>query len=136
MNLEDVKGIMKEAGTGFLATTDGRRPAVRPMAGWEWVDDELWTATDAGTSKCDDIEKRAEIAYCFLDDKGRHARIAGPCAVSDSPEDKKKLLALRPDFEQYTGPAGSPSWLILRMRPRSVRIAADPFSGYEEVGHR
>lgn len=44
MSLETVKELMKEAGWGTLATTDGEKVGCRPIGGWTWVGDELWCA--------------------------------------------------------------------------------------------
>jgi hypothetical protein len=46
MNLEELKQFIKQLGWGFLATTDGRKVGVRPMAGFIWKDNQLLNLTD------------------------------------------------------------------------------------------
>ena len=96
MDMEQVKALMKEVGSGLLATTDGDRAAVRPMGGWAWVEGELWCATGLDSAKVADIRKRPHIEYCFMNAQGHHVRIAGRCAVSSELSDKKQLLDLVP----------------------------------------
>ena len=47
MNLEDVKNFINQVHWGTLATSDGRKVGVRPMAGLAWKQNQLWCATAA-----------------------------------------------------------------------------------------
>lgn len=133
MDMERVKALMKEVGSGFLATTDGDRAAVRPMGGWAWVESELWCATGLDSAKVADIRKRPHIEYCFMDPQGRHVRIAGRCSVSSELSDRKQLLDLVPGIAQHIQGAEDPNYAVLRLSVGSVRYWPGPDGNYVEV---
>lgn len=133
MNMKDVKAIMKSAGWGVMATTDGKRVGARPMGGWAWVGKELWCATGKPSDKVRQIEKVPHVEYCFTDKRGRHARIAGRCTVSTRLADKKKLLARVPALIKHVVSVDNPNYVVLRLKPTRVRAMASMSMKYDEV---
>lgn len=111
---------MKQVGTGFLATTDGKRAAVRPMSAYAWFGRELWLATFLKSVKVADLSKhpRAELAFVAAD--FCNARIAGACRLSVRPEDKRNLFAAYAWMGQYFGSATNPDWGVLRLKPTRI----------------
>ena len=67
MNFKAVKDLMNKVRTGYLATTDGKRATVRPMAAHAWFGKELWLATGLASDKVTDIRKRSAVDFCLLD---------------------------------------------------------------------
>ena len=131
--MEQVKTLMQEAGTGLLATTDGQRAAVRPMGGWAWVGQELWCATGLQSAKVAEIRKCPHVEYCFMTADGQHVRIAGPCAVSTDPEDKKRLFDTVQMLRNYVDGPDDPNYAVLRLTVESVRWFAGGARDYVEV---
>jgi len=126
MSMEKVRALTKEARTGFLATTDGRRAEVRCMGGWAWFGGELWMATAADSSKVADIQANAGVEICFLAAGGRNVRIAGSCAVSRDSQDKHKLFQSVPMLEKYMDGPDDPNYVVLRLTARRVRLMDSP----------
>jgi general stress protein 26 len=126
MSMEKVRALTKEARTGFLATTDGRRAEVRCMGGWAWFGGELWMATAANSSKVADIQARAGVEICFMAADGRNVRIAGSCAVSRDSQDKHKLFESVPMLEKYMDGPDDPNYVVLRLTPQRVRLVDSP----------
>jgi len=133
MQMDQVKEIMKEAGSGFLATTDGERASVRPMGGWAWVGDELWCAAGMDSAKVADIKKRPQVEYCFTDSQMRHIRISGECRVSTDNSDKARLLELVPGIAQHVQGPEDPNYGVLRLTSPRIRAADETGTGYQEV---
>jgi general stress protein 26 len=133
MSMETVKSVMKQAGWGFLATTDGTKAAVRPMGGWAWVDKELWCATGARSDKVRELKGCPQAEYCFCDREGRHVRVAGSVAVSTSQPDKDKLYQLVPALREHIDDPKSPEYVVLRMAPTRIRLMATTGMQYTEV---
>ena len=79
MSMDDVKSLMKDVGWGAMATTDGERVGVRPMAGWAWMGRELWCATGRSSEKVTHLQKVPYASYCFSKPEGLHVGIEGPC---------------------------------------------------------
>jgi len=133
MSMDTVKAIMKEAGWGDLATTDGEKAYLRPMGGWAWVEGELWCASGAGSEKVSQLKQRPDAEYCFTDRQGRHVRIAGPCTVSTHQTDKDTLYELVPALKQHIADPKSPEYVVLRMKPASIRLMASHDLRYTDV---
>ena len=60
MDLEGLKQFIKQLGYGFLATTDGRKVGIRPMAGFIWKDNQLLCAT---FSESDKVAQLTKVPY-------------------------------------------------------------------------
>lgn len=133
MSMAQVRALMKQAGAGFLATTDGRRAEVRPMGAWAWKDGELWMAAGAGSSKVADIEANPGVEMCFMTPDGHHVRIAGPCRISRDNADKGWLYKEMPDLPRYVDGPAEPDWVVLRLSPQRVRVMASSDFSYAEI---
>lgn len=133
MSMETVKSVMKQAGWGFLATTDGKQAAVRPMGGWAWVGKELWCATGARSDKVRELKKCPLAEYCFCDREGRHVRLSGSVDISTRQADKDKLYGLVPALKEHIDDPKSPEYVVLRMKPTRIRLMATTGMQYTEV---
>ncbi|MBN1592135.1 MAG: pyridoxamine 5'-phosphate oxidase family protein [Candidatus Coatesbacteria bacterium] len=133
MNFDELKALMERARWGYLATTDGERPGVRPMGGCGWFGKEFWCATGMKDDKTQDIKKRPHIEYCFCDDKGMHVRLSGKCEISTDKDDKRKLLDFMPMLKDYVGDADNPDYIVLRLKPEKIRLMDMNSMKYEDV---
>jgi uncharacterized pyridoxamine 5'-phosphate oxidase family protein len=132
MSLETVKALMKEAGWGAFATTDGKIVGVRPMGGWAWMGEELWCATSASSDKVAQLKIVPDAEYCFSKPEGEHVRISGPCAISTNNDDKLKLYEAVPLLKNYIEDPTSSDYVVIRMKPARIRII-QPGMTYKEV---
>lgn len=133
MDMDQVKALMKQAGWGVLATTDGATVGVRPMGGWAWFGKELWCATMKSTDKVLQLSKVPYAEYCFATPEGKHVRIAGPCTVSTDNADKKKLYDAVPILREYFQDPTALEYLVIKMQPERVRMMDAPFMDYTTV---
>jgi len=133
MSMEDVKNLMMEVGWGALATTDGKKVAVRPMGGWAWMGAELWCATGASTTKIAHLRKVPYASYCFGKKEGQHVRIAGPCTVSTDADEKRKLYDANPVLKNHIDDPASPDYVVIRMKPERILLMISPDMTYAEV---
>jgi general stress protein 26 len=120
MDFETVKDFMKQAGWGFLATSDGNKVGVRPMGSCVWIDNELWCASRDKTDKVAQLRKVPYAEYCVSTREGTHVRIAGPCTISTT-------------LKRYYKDPLSPEYVVIRMKPERIRIMAQTGKGYEDV---
>jgi len=133
MTMDDVKALMKEAGWGALATTDGQAAWARPMGGWAWFGGELWCASAADTDKVAQIKAVPRAEYCFCTREGKHARLAGVCTISTDNDDKQKLYDAVPMLKNYIPEPTAPNYAVIRMKPDRVRVMASTDLQYTEV---
>jgi general stress protein 26 len=127
---------MKKSGTGFLATTDSRRASVRPMSACAWFGSELWMATGAKSAKSADLRRRPRAEICYMLPDFRNVRISGACRLSKRPADKKKMFSAFRWMKLYFESPASPGWIVVRMKPESIRLMASSAMTYREVLRR
>jgi len=133
MTLEQVKDFIKQIGWGFLATTDGHKVGVRPMAALAWKDGCFLCATHASSDKIAQLKKVPYAEYCFSDSAGKHVRIAGPCSVSTDDAEKLWLYKELPGLKDYVSGPTSPDYVIIKMTPDNVRVMDSTDMKYTQV---
>ena len=133
MNLEDVKALMRETGWGILATTDGETVGARPIGGWAWMETELWCATFSASEKIAHLKKVPQAEYCFTTTEGRHVRISGPCALSTTIADKRRLYEAVPLLKKYIPDPASPDYIVIRMTPERIRMMETTDMKYQAI---
>lgn len=131
--MNTVRALMKKAGTGFLATTDGRRPAVRPMSAYFWVGKELWMATSGKSGKIADLRKKKAVEFCCMTGDFAFARVIGACTISSHPADKRKMFAAFKWMKNYFTSVENPGWVVLRIKPTCVLYMSADVMEYEKV---
>lgn len=133
MSLETVKELMKEAGWGTLATTDGEKVGCRPMGGWTWVGGELWCATSRDSDKVTQLRKVPHAEYCFTAKEGKHVRIAGPCTISTDNDEKLRVYQAVPGLKNYIQDPAAPEYVVIKMKPDRIRMMAGTDLAYQEI---
>jgi len=133
MDIEEVKQFTKQVGWGFLATTDGRKVGVRPMAGLTWNQRELWGATFAASDKVAQLGKVPYAEYCFCDSAGKHVRIAGTCSISTDNNEKLWLYKAVPALKDHIADPASPDYVVIKMTPDMVRSMESTDMKYSQV---
>jgi uncharacterized pyridoxamine 5'-phosphate oxidase family protein len=133
MTLEQVKQFIKQVGWGFLATTDGRIVAVRPMGGLAWKQNQLLCATFSASDKIAQLRKVPYAEYCFCDSTGKHVRIAGSCSVSTDNAEKLWLYKALPSLKEHVSDPASPDYVIIKMTPDNIRVMEGTDMKYSQV---
>ncbi|MFA6378543.1 MAG: pyridoxamine 5'-phosphate oxidase family protein [Candidatus Omnitrophota bacterium] len=133
MNFTELRKFMKEVRFGLFATSDGKKVGVRPLAAWAWVDKELWCGAEKGQEKISQLSKVPFAEYCFIRPDGEHVRIAGPCKVSTSLEDKTKLFNLVLSLHKFYDTPKDKAYIVLRMRPTKIRWMDRATYAYHDV---
>jgi general stress protein 26 len=133
MNLEELKQFIKDVRWGFLATTDGRIVAVRPIGAIAWKDNKFLCATGASSDKVAQLRKVPYAEYCFSDSTGRHVRIAGPCSISTDNAEKLWLYKALPSLKEHVSDPASPDYVIIKMTPDNIRAMESTDMKYTQV---
>ncbi len=133
MNLEDVKKFMKAVGWGILATSDGAHVGARPMGGWAWKESQFLCATLESSDKIAHLRKVHYAEYCFCNPQGKHVRIAGPCTISTSNDEKLWLYKAVPALKKYISDPAAPKYVVIKMTPDNIRCAETTDLRYTKV---
>ena len=102
MNREEAIDLIKDAGFGYLATTDGNQPRVRPMMPFLMEDGRQLLVAILGRSRSiRQIKKNPHVEFCFVDRKMWYCRIAGKARISEDVKKKTILWDSIPMLKQY-----------------------------------
>ena len=92
--------ILKNSKNFFFATTDGKRPFVRPFNAVVEFDDKVYFYTNNRTHAFKQIETNPFVEVCAMigDDEERWLRVAGKVEYDYRPEVKKAMLDANPEL--------------------------------------
>ena len=96
--MEKTATFLKEAGTYYLATTDGDQPRVRPFGTVNIFDGKLYIQTGKSKDVSKQIAKNGKVEICAC--KGPDwIRVAGTLVNDDRIEAKKAMLDAYPQLQ-------------------------------------
>jgi general stress protein 26 len=127
MSAETVRKAKKLVGdvvVGTLATVEGNRPRVRPVA-MMWVGErELWFATSGGSRKVAQLKKNPAAEVCFHDGQWNHVRLSGRAALTQDDAGRRTLFKLIPDLAKHFSGPTDPDYTLVKIAIKRVEHMA------------
>lgn len=120
MTKDEVIDLIRDAGLGFLATTENNQPRVRPMMPYLSDDNELLLALLSRSRSIEQIRKNPQVEFCFVDRKMWYARLTGKAAISQDMKKKETLWNNVPMLKQYFGGIEDPNFIMVEIAIESV----------------
>ncbi len=96
--MEQVVAFLKEAGTYYLATTEGDQPRVRPFGTAHVFEDRLYIQTGRIKEVSKQLLANPKAEICAFH-KGRWIRIAGELIEDDRNEARQSMLDAYPSLQ-------------------------------------
>ena len=96
--MKEVYDFLKEAGTYYLATTEGNQPRVRPFGTVDIFEDRLYIQTGRSKAVAKQILANPKIEICAMDKQRRWIRITGEAVEDNRMEAKKHMLDSYPQL--------------------------------------
>ncbi len=115
MNRDEAIDIIRDAGFGFLATTEGNQPHVRPMMPYYTEDGLLLVALLGRSRTISEIQKNPLVEVCYVDRKMWYCRVTGKAKLSEDQSKKEILWDNIPMLRQYFGGADDPNFKLLEI---------------------
>ena len=120
MTKDQVIDLIKDAGFGFLATTEGKQPKVRPMMPYLTDEGDLLLALLEQSRTIPQIKENPLVEICYVDRKMSYCRISGVAKISDDLEKKEVVWNSIPMLRQYfSGPQDS-KFVLLEINTKTV----------------
>ena len=120
MNKEEVIDLITDAGFGYLATTEGKQPRVRPMMPCLTEEGNLLIALLSQSRTIPQIKENPLVEICYVDRKMCFCRIAGKASLSEDLAKKEIVWNHVPMLRQYfSGPQDS-KFILLEIDTGSV----------------
>ena len=113
MNSQEAIDLIRDAGYGLLATTEGKQPRVRPIMPYLADDGRLLVALLGRSRSIAQVESNPQVEICFVDRKMWYCRIAGKATISNNPDDKETLWNNIPMLKQYFGGPQDPNFKLM-----------------------
>ena len=105
MTKEEAIDLIKDAGYGFLATTEGKQPKVRPMMPFLTEEGELLLALLSHSRTIPQIKENPLVEVCYVDRKMCFCRLSGRAKISSDLTKKETVWNNIPMLRQYfSGP--------------------------------
>jgi len=98
MAVKEVLNFLTTNKVFFLATTDGKKPHVRPLGFVMDCGGKLAFCTSNQKDMCKQIAANPNVEICCLDDKCNTLRICGKAVFATSEETQRKALEVMPSL--------------------------------------
>lgn len=115
MNKDEVIDLIKDAGYGVLATTEGNQPKARPMMPYLTETGELLIAVLAHSRTIGQIKANPKVEMCFIDRKMNFARVSGTGKVSSDIEKKELVWNHIPMLRQYFSSPADATYVLIEI---------------------
>ena len=112
--MKRVEQFLKEAGTYYLATTDGDQPRVRPFGTIHIFEDKLYLQTGKVKDVSKQIHANPKVEICAFKD-GEWLRVSGELVEDDRREVRQSMLDAYPELQQmYSADDGNTEVFYLK----------------------
>jgi len=132
MTKEEVIDIIKDAGFGFLATSEGQQPRVRPMSPVLTDAGRLLLALLPQCRTIPQIKENPQVELCWVDRKMSYCRMTGKATMTEDLENKKLLWDTVPSMKQYFSGPEDPNFHLVEIEVQGVE-AMTPHQQQPEV---
>ena len=131
MEQEEAIDIIRDAGFGYLATTEGNQPRVRPMMPYLTEEGELLLALLGRSRSIPEIKSNPNVEVCFVDRKMWYCRVTGKATLSDDLAKKTIVFEMVPMLRQYFAGPADPNYHLAIIEIKNVE-AMTPHSRLPE----
>ena len=120
MTTEEAIDIIRDAGFGFFATTEGDQPHVRPMMPYLTDEGELLLALLGRSRTIPQIKANPNVEVCFVDRKMWYCRVTGTAVITDDLQKKSVVFENVPMLRQYFAGAEDPNYHLAVITIKNV----------------
>ncbi len=120
MTKDDVIDLIKDAGFGFLATTEGKQPRVRPMMPYLTDNGDFLLALLSHSRTIPQIKDNPQVEICYVDRKMSYCRITGSGKLSTDLEKKEIVWNNIPMLRQYFSGPQDARFVLIEIESGSV----------------
>ncbi|MGN0728326.1 pyridoxamine 5'-phosphate oxidase family protein [Treponema sp.] len=129
-DLEKLHNFLTEAKTYFIASSDGKKPRVRPFGTALLFEDKIYILTSSEKKVAKQFEKNPRFEISAMDSKQRWIRVSGKLKADNRIEVQEAMLNAYPNLKkQYT--AGDKKTLTFAMK--NLKAAIYSFTEEPEI---
>lgn len=133
MTTEEIFDLIKDSGFGFLATTEGKQPRVRPMMPYLDDDGQLLLALLSHSRTIKQIQENPLVEICYVDRKMWLCRITGKAKISQDLGKKEIVWNNIPMLRQYFSGPHDPNFVLMEIRSESIEAMTPTMRAPEKI---
>lgn len=120
MTKEEAIDIIRDAGFGFLATSESQQPRVRPMMPYLTEEGELLLAMLGRSRTIAQIKSNPLVEVCFVDRKMWYCRVTGIAQISHDISKKQIVFENVPMLRQYFAGPEDPNYHLAVIKIKAI----------------
>lgn len=133
MTKEEAIDIIRDAGFGFLATTEGHQPRVRPMMPYLTEEGELLLALLGRSRTIAQIKSNSLVEVCFVDRKMWYCRVTGTAQISNDILKKQIVFENVPMLRQYFAGPEDPNYHLAVIKIKEIEAMTPHSRAPEQI---
>ena len=128
-----IRQFQERCEVAMLATVEDNKPRIRPMEPLMIDGNVLWMAAGAKSSKMTQIATNPHVELCYMDDEGRHLRLAGAAQLVDDPANKEQLWQEHPILKEYFSSSRSPDYRLIKVVLNEALLMEEKDENYQTL---
>lgn len=106
----------------FMATCEGDRPRIRPMATLAVEGNDVYMAAYAASPKMRQLARDPHVELCFMDDQYRHLRVQGVYEMVDDPAMKHRMWEQNESMKEYFDSPDDPEYVLFKVNVQEAML--------------
>jgi len=133
MTKDEAIDLIKDAGFGFLATTENDQPRLRPIGPYVDAEGRVFIALFSNRRSIPQIKNNPKVELCFVDRKMSYCRISGKAKITNNDENKKIMWDNSPMLKQYFSGPEDPNFSLAEIEITQAETMSASDQSYQEV---
>ena len=130
---EVIRKFHERCDVAMLATVEGDRPRLRPMAPLSIDGNVIWMAAYAQSEKMSQLAHNPHVELCYIDDEGRHLRLSGVAELVDDATLKEQLWQEHPILKEDFSSSRSPEYRLIKVTVQEAMLMETKQEGYQPL---
>lgn len=123
MNAHDlIEDYARRCKVAFMATCEGERPRIRPMATLAVEGNDIYMAAYAASPKMRQLARDPHVELCFMDERFRHLRVQGTFEMVDDPTLKRRMWEQNQAMKEYFDSPDDPEYVLFKIRVQEALL--------------
>jgi general stress protein 26 len=130
---EVIRRFQEQCDVAMLATVEGDKPRIRPMAPLSVEGNVIWMAAFANSEKMAQMAHNPHVELCYIDDQRRHLRVSGTAEAVDDAALKDKMWEIHPSLREYFRSPRSPQYRLIKVTVTKAMVMENVEEGYRQL---
>jgi len=136
MTSQEIFDLIKDSGFGFLATTEGKQPRVRPMMPYLTEDGNFLFALLPQSRTIKQVQENPLVEICYVDRKMWLCRVSGKAKINQELEKKKMVWSNVPMLRQYFSGPEDANFILMELTSETIEAMTPAMRSPEKINFK